>query len=298
MTGKNDEIIKLVGGLVGLGLLLAVIQSCGTNQLVSAPFPTQPVAEEPNTTATTAVSESGVLSIRANGEDFVRTGFMSKDGWRIKFKHVYVTLSEVTAYQTDPAYDPEKSKELVANEKVNLPPTPTIDLALGDETAEPILVAETKAPAGQYNALSWKVVKPIDGPAQGYPLVLKGTATKDGQTIPFTLKFDQELAYVCGEFVGKERKGLLKAGDRADLEVTLHFDHLLGNAESPLTDDLNKGALGFAPLAALAKNGKLDVDQAALKQGLSAANYKQLIGLLPSLGHTGEGHCREILVKS
>ena len=45
--------------------------------------------------------EGGTLQINANGEDFVRQGFVSKDGWSITFDHVYITLADITAYQTD-----------------------------------------------------------------------------------------------------------------------------------------------------------------------------------------------------
>ena len=40
--------------------------------------------------------EQGTLAFQANGEDFVRQGFVAKDGWTIDFDHVYVTLAEVT----------------------------------------------------------------------------------------------------------------------------------------------------------------------------------------------------------
>ena len=34
-------------------------------------------------------SEKGKLAIVANGEDLIREGFVSKDGWRIDFNKVY-----------------------------------------------------------------------------------------------------------------------------------------------------------------------------------------------------------------
>jgi len=37
---------------------------------------------------------TGKLQFYANGEDFVRQGFVSKDGWSISFDHVYITLSD------------------------------------------------------------------------------------------------------------------------------------------------------------------------------------------------------------
>ena len=50
---------------------------------------------------------TGTLEFRANGEDFVRQGFVSKDGWSIEFDSIYVCLDNIKAYQTDPVYDAE-----------------------------------------------------------------------------------------------------------------------------------------------------------------------------------------------
>jgi hypothetical protein len=73
----------------------------------------------------------------------------------------------------------------------------------------------------------------------------------------------------------------------------INFDHLFGAAETPLEDDLNQGALGFEPLATIAPNGQLDADLATLKENLSEEDYNKLLGVIPSLGHVGEGYCEE-----
>jgi len=57
-------------------------------------------------------AEKGTLQFHANGEDFVRQGFVSKDGWAITFDHVYVTLADATAYQSDPPYDPHAGSDV------------------------------------------------------------------------------------------------------------------------------------------------------------------------------------------
>jgi hypothetical protein len=271
-------------------LLLVVagaIHGCASNQAPQSQ--TSPQASPVEAT----IAESGTLQIRANGEDFVRQGFTSKDGWKISFDNVYATLGDVTAYQTEPPYNAEKDKDLSAKAEVSIDKTQTVDLAAGGDDAEPVLVGEIKAPPGRYNALSWRLVKATEGPASGAPLLLKGQATKDGQTVDFNLKFDQELAYVCGEFVGDDRKGELKPGGAADLEATFHFDHLFGDGDAPAEDELNKGALGFQPLATIAQGGKLNANMATLKQELTEQDYKKLLAILPSLGHVGEGHCKE-----
>jgi hypothetical protein len=237
-------------------------------------------------------AEQGTLQFVANGEDFVRQGFVSKDGWAITFDHVYVTLTDVTAYQSDPAYDPHTGGDVEAQVTVELDGEHTVDLAEGGEDASPILVGEVAdAPAGHFNALHWSMSLASGGSASGYALVVVGTAEKDGQTVDFTIKVDEEYAYTCGEYVGDERKGILQKDGTADVEMTFHFDHVFGDAETPLDDELNVGAPGFEPFAGAAEGGVLDTDMAGLQAKLSAEDYQMLVDILPTLGHVGEGHC-------
>lgn len=260
----------------------------------TAPESAEPMSEDTATETTTAAAGGmGSLEIRANGEDFVRQGFVTKDGWQIEFDHLYVTLDEVTAYQSDPPYDAEAGGTPKATETVSIDEPMTIDLAEGGPDAEPILVNTVEAPMGRYNALSWKMVPAEAGPAAGQTLWLEGTAMKEGETVDFTLKLDPTLGFVCGDFVGDGRKGILEGTDQADMEATFHFDHLFGDGETAPDDEINTGALGFEPLAAIAQNGTLDVTQADLQAQLSPADYDTLMGILPSLGHVGEGHCDE-----
>ena len=249
----------------------------------------------PQTNHNIANSETGTLQFRANGEDFVRKGFISKDGWQIDFDHVYVSLAEVQAYQTDPPYNAHQGGQPQAKETVTLVSMKTVDLAAGDENAEPILVAEIPGNPGRYNALSWKMKPGTSEPAKGYPLVLMGQATKMGKTINFNLKINQELAFTCGDFVGETRKGILQPAGTADIEATFHFDHLFGDGESPEDDEINTGALGFSPLAEMAENNRVDEDMTSLEAKLSPEDYQRLKEILPSLGHVGEGHCHESL---
>jgi len=217
---------------------------------------------------------TGKLQLYANGEDFVRQGFVSKDGWSINFDHVYITLSDITAYQTDPPYDPHSGADIDGKVEVPLDKVYTVDLAEGDENALPILVDEVlDAPAGHYNAIYWRMAKATSGPANGYSLVAIGAAEKDGQTIDFTINIEEECEYCCGEYVGDERKGILEEGGTADLEMTFHFDHIFGDAETPLDDELNLAAVGFDPFAEGAEAG-------------TVINMTEM-----HLGHVGEGHC-------
>ena len=237
-------------------------------------------------------TEEGTLQFNANGEDFVRQGFISKDGWAISFDHVYVTLADVTAYQSDPPYDPHSGSEIQAQVEVSLDGMHTVDLAEGGEDAPPLLAGEvTDAPVGHYNAVSWKMPRASNGPASGYSLVVVGTAEKEEQIVDFTIKIEPEYTYTCGEYIGDERKGMLQKDGTADLEMTFHFDHIFGDAETPLDDDLNVGAPGFDPFAGAAEGGSLDVDMAGLQAKLATGDYQTLVDTLLTLGHVGEGHC-------
>ncbi len=240
-----------------------------------------------------SAQETGSLQFVANGEDFVRQGFVSKDGWAISFDHVYINLTDITGYQTDPPYDPHAGGEVTAQAEVGLDGTHTVDLAEGGEDAPPIPVGEVSgAPVGHYNANAWKMVKAEEGVASGYSLVMIGSAEKDGQTVDFTIQVENEYEYTCGEYVGDERKGILEKDGAADLEMTFHFDHIFGDAESPMDDELNVAAPGFEPFAAVAGgSGTLRVDMSGLESAMSPSDYQMLVDILPTLGHVGEGHC-------
>jgi len=47
------------------------------------------------------IDNRGNLVLVANGEDFVRQGFLTKDGWKIEFDRLEVSVSEVIAYNTN-----------------------------------------------------------------------------------------------------------------------------------------------------------------------------------------------------
>ncbi len=266
-----------------------LLQGCGNSTTPQADAP----AIDTATSEAETNGETGTLQVRANGEDFVREGFVTKDGWDVEFDHVYVTLDEISAFQTNPPFNAEQDPEPQVEEQVTVSNVQTIDLAEGGADADTILIAEVDAPAGQYNALSWKMSSAGTGEVSGYPIVMIGRASKDGQTVEFNLRLAQELEFVCGEFVGDERKGILQAGDTAGIEATFHFDHLFGDGEAAPDDSINTGALGFDPLAAIAQDGQLDADSTLLQEQLSEEDYATLEGILPSLGHVGEGHCAE-----
>lgn len=241
-------------------------------------------------------ANTGTLHLVANGEDFVRQGFTSKDGWEITFDRVDVTLADVRAYQADPPFNPEAEGEIKGEAISLLTGQKTVNLAAGNQTTSPILVAESDAPAGQYNAIAWKLVPADSGETAGQSIALQGRATKEGKTIEFAIAFDSKLDYACGEFVGDERKGILAATKTAEVEITFHFDHIFGDAQAPADDDINVDSIGFEPLATLAeKNANtLTIDGATLETRLDRETYQTLEKAIVGLGHTGEGHCQRL----
>ena len=240
------------------------------------------------TIACTPSSETqvGTLELRANGEDFIRQGFVSKDGWQIEFDHVYANIQDVVAYQSSPPFDPNTDKEITAQTDALLTPSAKVDLAEGDDMAAPILVGQAETLAGRYNALSWKLVSETEP-----SLMLIGTATRDGETIPFEIAMNPSLAFFCGDFVGDERKGILEPEGTADVETTFHFDHLFGDIDTPADELINRGALGFDPFAALAQDGVVNLTPEDLETKLTKVEKLQLADIYKGLGHVGEGHC-------
>ena len=236
--------------------------------------------------------QTGVLIFTANGEEFIREGFVCKDGWELSFEHAYVTLASISAFQTEPPYDTSQGWGIdeIAVERVDLGGAYTLDLAASD--ADPVVVGQADAVAvGRYNALYWELVRAHTGPSEGFVVLLIGKAEKDGVSIDFKLGLDKEVAYLGGEYVGDERKGILQAGDTANVEMTFHFDHLFGDFGEDQNDDINMEALGFGPLAALASDGVLDVSLSELQTMLNAEDYQLLEAVMTHLAHVGEGHC-------
>ncbi|MEN9223379.1 MAG: hypothetical protein Q6M04_13180 [Thermostichus sp. BF3_bins_97] len=291
-TAKRDPLGK---GLALLLLALGMGSSLTACRQASDPRVEEPGNEPASAPLAQSEAETGTLEFWANGEDFIREGFVSKDGWALRFKQVYVTLADLTAYQTDPPFEPESDAALQPKTLVSLSGPLTVNLVSTPE--ERALLGSLATPPGHYNALSWRMVPAVSGPAAGYSLWIQGSAQPEegdaNDAIDFVLKFPPELAFTCGEYVGEERKGFVTAGQVADLEATFHFDHLFGDGELPPEDGLNQGALGFAPLAALATEGSLEMDWASLQEQLSPTEAEQIMEILKHLGHVGEGHCRE-----
>lgn len=248
--------------------------------------------ETEEATVEVAVVETGDLSFTANGEDFVRSGFVSVDGWHITFNHVYVTLSNITAYQTNPPYDPHSEEAITSDVIADMFGTYTIDLAEGDENAEPITVGTLSGvSAGHYNALSWNMVPATEGPSAGYSIYIDARASKDDTSYDVFLGFEERYTYSAGEYVGECRKGFVTADEPGDLEMTFHFDHIFGDFDKPADSDLNMMAIGFEPFAELMEEGTVNENLTTLFESFSEETSNKLLDVLLTLGHTGEGHC-------
>jgi hypothetical protein len=198
--------------------------------------------------------QAGTLTFFASGEELATEGFqaprLTKDGWALTFSHIFVTLTDITAYQTDPPYDPHQGGSITGQDlRSTLQGTHTLDLVMSAQEDTRVLVgAVMDAPAGHYNALSWRMTKATEGILAGYSMVLTGTAEKDGVSIPFQLYSEEERTYRCGEYVGDERKGLLAEKGIADLEMTFHLDHIFGRADKPADDTDEYRSPGLCPL--------------------------------------------------
>lgn len=247
----------------------------------------------------------GTLVFTANGEDFVRDGFVSEDGWAIEFEQVYVNVFGPTAYQVveEPQLVPGlrhggHPHEDIPNGAAHVSLTGDMFLSLKQATFE--LGQDADAPIGNYNRLAF-TVRPAPADAQdleqehlGSSIVLLGTASLADETIAFRMRFEEEMAYsACGP---NGEAGVLAEGGQAEAQLTFHFDHIFGDfeegpAEPEDPETINYIAIGFGPFAELAEDGQLDVDQQALSERMSGATYLQLIEAVRTLGHSGEGHC-------
>ncbi|ELS00424.1 hypothetical protein Xen7305DRAFT_00001250 [Xenococcus sp. PCC 7305] len=275
-----------------LAILSLLIVSCSNSGTV----------EKSNDTSNASDNQSqseGTLNLVANGEDFVRQGFVTKDGWTINFDRLDVNLAGVTAYQMTGAFEPTEIDTLDSlndREKIALVGTPqVVDLAKGEADAEPILVTNAEVTPGFYNAVAWQIdTAEADSPLVGKTMVMQGTATKDNRVVNFDISLNRPIQYLCGEYVGDERKGIVQAGETGEVETTFHFDHIFGDGETSADDTLNVDALGFAPLAQLASGDRLTIDDATLSEQLSPEDQKKLTKAVIGLGHVGEGHCAVI----
>ena len=245
-----------------------------------------------------AEQPTGTLVFMLNGEGFAREGFVSEDGWRVDFDHVWVNVVGPTAFQVveevnqallvlhaghPHAEIPEGAAQVALDDAF------WMDVHQGDGPL--VLGTVEDAPIGHYNRVSFGLAPTDDG-----SLVFIGVATKDGVEIPFTIRLDTAIDFTaCGPH--PDSIGVLAEGAEAEAELTLHFDHIFGDAdEGPAdpaeVDTVNHLAIGFEPFAALAVDGAVEIGQADIE---ALPEWEQLQDALLTLGHTGEAHCNGAL---
>ncbi len=286
--------------IVSIAALVLSISSCGTDEKDES-----------------SQDKLGTLEFVANGEDFARNGFVSEDGWNISFDHVYATIYGPTAYQVPEEEQSNPAPVLMhaghphaeipeGSAHVALTGYYIVDLAQG---TEPAPLGELDAKIGNYNRVNFEL-KPVDGSAgdahyvactkedfanyTDYSLVFIGTATKDDQTINFTIKITKDIIFSdCGP---NGTAGVVAEGGRGIAEITFHFDHIFGdaNAGPADTDDpesVNYMAVGFDYFARFAQDGTLDITDTELGEQLSGTEFMKFIDVLYTIGHSGEAHC-------
>jgi hypothetical protein len=230
-------------------------------------------------TITACSEKSGSLLFTANGEEFIAEGLVSKEGFTITFDQVLINLSNIEAYSIN---DKKLSAKIEGDQ--------LIDLKKGT-VENPVITVQmlNNVSPGNYQSLRYSLKQLQSGEYSGYSIILKGTASKDNQAIPFSIKLNEELLFDGREgYVGDSVKGIVKSGETSDVEMTFHFDHLFGNIEADKNDHVNSGSPGFELFRPYIQDGKIDVNQNQLTENPA---YPVLIGAIETLGHLGEGHC-------
>lgn len=257
-------------------------------------------------------SGEGTLEFYANGEEFIRDGFVGKTGWDIQFDNFYVNVLGPTAFQVavdeltlndsnSPECDEDTYSPLHAGHPHEDIPEGSAHEALTGEywldlhegVDRQLIGTVADAPVGNYNYVNFAMIQKADGDYPNYSIVMIGDATKDTETVQFTIKLNEEMLFSsCHQEVDDENAGVVAKGGTGSVELTFHSDHLFGDYESlDDPDSVNPGATGFQPFADLAESGILDIDQNEMKSQLSTDDYTTFIAALRTLGHSGEGHC-------
>jgi hypothetical protein len=257
----------------------------------------------------TGPQKTGTVIFTANGEDFVRKGFVSEDGWSIQFEKVFVNVYGPTAYQVVENNQPLISGGLRhgGHPHEDIPEGAAHVSLLGDyfinlkTDQDPLEIGRVdEAPIGNYNRLAF-TVRPASTNSnnfvagfEGASLAFIGTASKQGSTIHFDIRFDEQMAYSnCGP---NEDAGVLAENSQAIAEMTFHVDHVFGDegagpADTQDQESVNYIAVGFGPFAELASGDTLQITQKELGEKMTGTLYLQLIDAVRTMGHSGEAHC-------
>jgi hypothetical protein len=244
---------------------------------------------------------SGTLEFYANGEEFIRDGFIGKTGWAIEFDHFYVNLLGPTAYQVAESNSEALTAKHAGHPHEDIPEgaahealTDIYYLDLHEGDGPQLVDAVSDAPAGNYNYSTFSITQAQSGEYAGYSIIMAGSAAKDEEVIDFTIKLTEQMTFTsCHQEVDDEFAGVVEDGGTGSVEMTFHSDHLFGDADEALDDPLsvNPGAVGFQPFADMAVAGVLDIDQLDMAANMDPDTFGVFLAALYTLGHSGEGHC-------
>jgi hypothetical protein len=216
---------------------------------------------------------TGSVRVAISGEAAAISGFPAgagddviefADGWTLEMRKVLVSLEgfELRAADGDDA-------------AVDADPV-VADLHLG----EPELWRFDDVPARRWDRIGYRYKAPtrssratndvsdddlermVDG---GYSLLIDAVASKDGQEIAIEYGFAMQVAHSQCVNGQDETDGLVvPTNGAADAQITVHLDHLFFDTYAS-----DEAALRFDPMAAVAMDGKVTLDDLALQDNLS-----------------------------
>ncbi len=193
--------------------------------------------------------EEESVSVVIDDENFLKDSLISKDGWKLTFHHIYVKVSNVRAakspHLSEYTAHPENTITFIEVPK-------TIDLISQEISTLQSSLHKTDR------------------------VVINGLASKGNKTIEFTLRFNHDSNYICDRLSDVNNASISAGQQLEEIQTSLNFDRLFGNGNLPASASINQEAIGFQPLANLAHNHHLDLNETGLKNYLSAKYYKAL----------------------
>ncbi|MDV2998657.1 MAG: hypothetical protein N5P05_000263 [Chroococcopsis gigantea SAG 12.99] len=194
------------------------------------------------------------VSLTIEADNTIKNGLTSKDGWKLQFHHLYVTIAKMK-----PAANMSYEKNH-GNNTITLVEVPTTIDIISPRTPS-LKSSENKTHA----------------------VIINGVATKDDRRIEFTLSFDRERDYICDRLT--KGNNYLAPQPPQQIDTSLGFERLFGNAERAASDTINQNAIGFQPLANLSRNQSLNLDEASLK------TYLPLTQNLTNVNNISDNNC-------
>lgn len=220
-----------------------------------------------------ASSGTGKVRVAVSGEQASRDGYpvgsgedeiAFADGWTLEMRKVLVSLTDF-----------ELRGAAGGNARVEAGPV-VADLHLD----EPELWSFEDVPARRWDRVGYRYAPPtadseavndvsaadiermIDG---GYSLLLEAVAMKDGQEVEIEYGFAMEVAHThCVNGADGTDGLVVPTNATIDAQITVHLDHLF--FDSYATDEAD---LRFDPMAAMAMDGKVTLEDLAVQDNLS-----------------------------